>query len=180
MKKILLFSTLIMGMNISVSAQKYITRSGRVSFNATSAKSPEKIEAINNEAASAINANTGDVVFQVPVKSFKFENALMQEHFNENYMESDKFPKAEFKGKSSELPTKDGTYKTTVSGKLTIHGVSKDVQVPGTITVKGTEMTLTANFTVKLADYNITIPSIVSDKVAKEAVIKINSILKKA
>ncbi|MDI9320395.1 MAG: YceI family protein [Phycisphaerales bacterium] len=182
MKIVLLFSALIMGINISTSAQKHITRSGRVSFNATSAKSSEKIEAINNEAAAAINTSTSDVVFQVPIKSFKFENALMQEHFNENYMESDKFPKADFKGKysSTQALTKDGTYNATVNGNLTIHGVSKEVQIPGIIIIKGTEITLNATFTVKLADYKVAIPNVVSDKVGKESVIKINCILKKA
>jgi polyisoprenoid-binding protein YceI len=120
-------------------------------------------------------------VFQVPVKSFKFEKQLMQEHFNESYMESDKFPKAEFKGKMNATDlSKDGTYKTVVNGKLTIHGVTKDVQIPGTIIVKGAELTLNAKFNVATADYNIQIPSVAKGKIANQIEVTINSVLKKA
>jgi polyisoprenoid-binding protein YceI len=180
MKKTLLVATVAL-LGLSASAQKYITRSGKINFNATSAQSPEKIEAVNNEIACALNITSGDVVFQAPVKSFKFQSALMQEHFNENYMESDKFPKAEFKGKinPTDIGAKDGSYKTTVTGKLTIHGVTKDVQIPGTVIVKGGEITLSSSFAVKLIDYKIVIPNLVADKVAKECAIKVNCILKK-
>src|SRR5690606_29851446 len=104
---------------------KYLTRSGKVTF--FSSTPLEAIEAFNNEAASVMDAKTGDIVFQVPIRSFKFENALMQEHFNENYLESSKYPKAEFKGKITDINkvnfSKDGTYNVTSKGNLTIHGV---------------------------------------------------------
>ena len=181
MKKLLLtVSCLLMG-TTALFAQKYMTRTGKVSFNATAPKSPEKIEAVNNEVANIIDGKTGDMVFQVPVKSFKFERELMQEHFNENYMESDKFPKSEFKGKIDNVGdvnfTKDGTYNAKVSGKLTIHGVTKDVNVPGTITVKGATLAVKAKFSVKLQDYGIAIPGMVADKVGKEAAITLESSL---
>lgn len=160
-------------------AQKYMTRTGKITFNATSKNSPEKIEGVNNEVASILDAGSGDIVFQVPVKSFKFERQLMQDHFNENYMESDKYPKSDFKGKidnASEVNfSKDGTYNTKVSGKLTIHGVTNDVTVPGTIAVKGNTVTLKAKFMVKLADYKISVPSLVADKLAKEATVNLES-----
>jgi YceI-like domain len=168
---------------ISANAQTYMSRTGRISFNASAPSSPEKIEAINNEVANILDAKTGNIVFQVLVKSFKFERELMQEHFNENYMESDKYPKSEFKGtigNPGEVNfSKDGTYNTKVSGKLTIHGVTNDVTVPGTITVKGNTVTLKAKFNVKLADYKITVPGVVSDKIGKEAIISIDSDLNK-
>lgn len=179
MKKILLTITCL---TLSVSgmyAQKYMTRTAKISFNATAKNSPEKIEAVNNEVANVLDARTGDIVFQVPVKSFKFERALMQEHFNENYMESDKFPKSDFKGKITNLNevnfSKDGKYNTTVAGKLTIHGVTNDVSVPGSVTVKGTAVSLSAKFPVKLADYKVNVPSVVVDKVGKEALIALES-----
>jgi len=75
-----------------------MTRTGKISFNASAPSSPEKIEAINNEVANIIDAKRGEVIFQGPIKSFKFEKELMQEHFNENYMESDKYPRSDFKG----------------------------------------------------------------------------------
>jgi polyisoprenoid-binding protein YceI len=160
-------------------AQKYMTRTGKITFNATSKKSPEKIEAINNEVANILDAQSGDIVFQVLVKSFKFESELMQEHFNENYMESDKYPKAEFKGNitnHSEVSfSKDGIYNVKVAGKLTIHNVANDVTVPGTITVKGNTITAKAQFTVLLKDYKIDVPSLVADKLNKEATITLES-----
>jgi polyisoprenoid-binding protein YceI len=179
MKKIL-FSVGIIALSLSTSAQKYMTRSGRISFFSTTPI--ENIEAFNNEVAAALNAATGDVVFQVPIKSFKFEKQLMQDHFNESYMESDKYPKADFKGKfnPSDVQAKDGTYKTTVNGKLTIHGVTRDVQIPGTITVKGGEMTLNAKFNVATADYKIQIPSVAKGKIANQIEVTVNTILKKS
>ena len=180
MKKIIL-AAMVLSLSGSAFAQKYMTRTGKVSFNATSKSSPEKIEAINNETASILDAKSGAFVFQVLVKSFKFERELMQEHFNENYMESDKFPKSDFNGKINNFAdvnlAKDGTYNVTVAGKLTMHGVSQEVSVPGTVTVKGKDVTAKAKFIVKLADYKIAIPSAVADKVAKEASIVVDAAL---
>jgi len=162
-------------------AQKYMSRTAKISFNATTPKSPEKIEAVNNEVACILDAKTGDFVFQLPVKSFKFERELMQQHFNENYMESDKFPKSNFKGRISNLSdvnfTKDGTYKVTVTGELTVHGVTKTVTVPGTITIKAGAATANTKFQIKLADYKVDVPTVVGDKVSKDAVITIDAAL---
>ena len=142
----------------------------------------EKIEAKNNKVSSVIDTKSGKVEFAVLIKSFHFEKALMQEHFNENYMESDKFPKSTFAGNITNLKdinfTKDGTYKANVSGKLTIHGVTKDVATAGMIKVKGGVVNVTNTFRVKLADYGIEIPSVVKDKIAKDVEIIINSDLK--
>jgi polyisoprenoid-binding protein YceI len=161
-------------------AQKYMTRTGRVTF--FSATPLENIEAFNNEAAAVVDGSTGDVAFQVPVKSFKFEKELMQEHFNENYMESDKYPKSEFKGKiatpSAVNYSKDGTYNVKVSGRLTIHGVTKEVAVPGTVVVKDGTVTLNAKFMVKPADYGIQIPSVVKGKIAEQIAVTVNTMLK--
>jgi polyisoprenoid-binding protein YceI len=121
------------------------------------------------------------VVFQVPVKSFKFEKQLMKEHFNENYMESDKYPRADYKGVIADLSkvnfAKDGTYNVTSNGKLTIHGVTKDVTAPGTITVKGSSVTVNSKFSVKPADYKISIPKLVEGKIANSIEVTVNSIL---
>lgn len=178
MKK-LIIASLILAVASPAFAQKYMTRTGKISFNATSPKSPEKIEAVNNEVATILDSKTGDFVFQAPIKSFKFERDLMQQHFNENYMESDKFPKAQFKGKIANMNevnlAKDGTYKASVTGELTIHGVTKTVTVPGTVTVKGSNATASAKFVVHLADYKVEVPSVVSDKVAKDATIVVDA-----
>jgi polyisoprenoid-binding protein YceI len=181
MKKITLLAV-IATLSMPAMAQKFMTRTAKITFDATSQKSPEKIVAINNEVASILNADNGEFVFQCPIKSFKFEKALMQEHFNENYMQSDKYPKSDFKGKisgSSLDLKKDGTYNVQVSGTLSMHGVTKEVSVPGSVTVKGAEISAKAKFVVKLADYNIEIPALVGDKVGKESTINVEAILNK-
>ena len=179
MKKLILVSCILMTCSTVLFAQKYMTRTAKINFDATTKKSPEKIAAINNEVANILDAQSGDLVFQVLIKSFKFESELMQEHFNENYMESDKYPKAEFKGNITNHKdinfTKDGTYNATVTGKLTIHGETKDVSVPGTITVKGNTVTAKAKFNVALKDYKISVPSLVADKVNNDATITLES-----
>ncbi len=178
MKKVIVAAVLLT-LSGSVFAQKYMTRTGRISFDATSPKSPEEIKGINNEVASILDAATGNFVFEAPVKSFKFEKELMKDHFNENYMESDKFPKSQFNGKISNVSavnfSKDGTYPTTVSGKLTIHGVAQDVSVPGTIVVSGKDVTAKAKFKIVLEKYGIKVPGVVADKLAKEAEIVVDS-----
>ena len=183
MKNILLAGVLAVCIAPSAQAQKFMTRTGKITFDATTKTSPEKISGKNNEVASILDGSNGQLVFQVLVKNFKFEKQLMEEHFNENYMESDKFPKSDFKGNISAPGDvnygKDGTYHVTVSGKLTIHGVTKDVQVPGSVVVEGSKVKLAAKFAVKLADYNVTIPSLVADKVAKECSIILDAELMK-
>jgi polyisoprenoid-binding protein YceI len=178
MKKIIM-TAVVATLSMSAFAQKYMTRSGKVSF--FSATSIENIEAFNNESAAALDSKTGDVLFQLPIKSFKFDKQLMQDHFNEDYMESDKFPKASFKGKinPADISEKDGTYKTTVKGQLTIHGESKEVTVPGTITIKGGQLTVDAKFKVKPTDYKIKIPSVAASKIAQQIEITINTVMKK-
>lgn len=157
---------------------RYFTRSGEVNFNATAPSSPEKIEAKNDKASCVIDINTSQVEMAVLIKAFTFERALMEEHFNENYMESDKFPKAIFKGEVKDIGSidlkKDGTYKIIASGKLTIHGITKEVETPVTISVKNNNLNAKFSFSVFLADYGISIPSLVKDKVGKEAKIDAN------
>jgi len=148
----------------------YMTKAGKVSFNSRS--SVEKIEADNNEVSSVINTQTGDMVFAILLKSFHFDRALMEEHFNENYVESDKFPKSTFKGKISNLSainfTKDGNYPAVVEGDLTMHGVTKKVSSNGTLTVKAGKIAAYAKFSVKLKDFDISIPSLVADKISQD------------
>lgn len=119
-----------------------------------------------------LNTQTGQFVFAVLIKGFHFSSALMEEHFNENYLESNKFPKSTFNGKISNLSavnfTKDGVYAVTVDGDMTMHGVTKKVSIPGSVTVKGGKVTAFSKFNVKLKDYNITVPSLVADKISEE------------
>ncbi|MBA3827503.1 MAG: YceI family protein [Taibaiella sp.] len=178
MKKLFAVALIVLSAN-SMYGQRYMTRTGKVSF--YSSTPVENIEAFNNEVATVLDSKSGDMMFQVPVKSFKFEKELMQEHFNEDFMQSDKYPKADFKGKVTDIDNvnfaKDGTYHVKVAGKLTMHGVSKDINVPGTITVKGSEVTTNAKFTIREEDYGIKIPSVVSSKIAEKMEITVNAIL---
>lgn len=180
MKKIILGMLVICGTQ-SLYAQKYMTRTGRISF--YSATPLENIEAFNNEVAAVFDSKSGEFAFQAPIKSFKFDRALMQEHFNENYMESDKYPRAEYKGKITDIANvnfaKDGNYKVSTTGKLTIHGVTKDVTLPASVTVKGAQATINSKFSVKPPDYNISIPKLVEGKIAKSIEVTVNSILDK-
>ncbi len=174
LKKCILFG--LLGLFASATfAQKYYTREGKISF--SSDAKIEKIEATNKSATSVYDSESGKMEFAVLIKAFQFEKALMQEHFNENYMESDKFPKATFKGmigdyKSVNL-SKDGVYPVKVKGQLTIHGVTKDVETEGKFVVKGGTVSAASTFEVAVADYGIQIPSVVRDNIAKTVTIDI-------
>jgi polyisoprenoid-binding protein YceI len=176
MKKVMLgFIALMMVM--SVSAQKFYTKDADVSFDANSPL--EKIEGKTNKGTVIIDAASGKLESAVLVKGFHFEKALMEEHFNENYMESGKYPKAVFVGSITNFNAvnlkKEGSYPVTVAGNLTMHGVTKPVEAKGNLTVKGGVITnAKAAFKVSMADFNIGIPAAVRDKIAKEAKININ------
>jgi polyisoprenoid-binding protein YceI len=174
--KNLFFVILIACSALSVKAQKVYTKNGNISF---FSKSPlENITATNNQVMSVLNTQTGEMQFSALIKSFHFEKALMQEHFNENYMESSKFPKSTFKGSVSDISkvamAKDGTYPVVVSGDLTIHGVTKKVSTPGTLTVKNGVISGKSVFSVKLAEYGISIPKLVKDNIAENIEITVN------
>jgi polyisoprenoid-binding protein YceI len=159
-----------------VQAQKYISKNGHIWF--YSHTPMEDIEGHNRQAVSILDASTGDIVFNLLIKSFEFKVALMQEHFNENYMESDKIPKASFKGKITNLDKinfkKDGSYPAEVTGDLTIHGVTKPVTTKGTLVVQNGSITAKAKFVVTAHDYDIAIPSVVENKIAKEIEINVD------
>ena len=159
------------------SAQKYICKNAHVSFSASTPL--ETIEPNNNQVVSILNPEDGTLQFLLLVKSFEFKVALMQEHFNENYMESDKFPKAEFTGKINNIRTidfkKNGTYPAEVTGNITIHGVTKPITTAGTLTVDGKSLNAKATFIVLPKDFDIEIPSIVENKIAKEVEVNVDA-----
>jgi len=169
MKKILIVLAAVLIFQ-GLSAQKYMTRNGFIGF--YSHTPMEDIKADNNQVASVFDTETGELVFQVLMKSFKFEKSLMEEHFNENYVESEKFPKSTFSGKiikpSSIDLTVKGKHEVTVEGDLTIHGVTKKVSAPGEIEVTGDGISASSKFVISPEDYKIEIPGVVRDKIAKE------------
>ncbi len=137
----------------------------------------EDIEAVNKEATSIIDIPTRNVAFKVPIKSFKFQNRLMQEHFNENYMHSDKFPDGTFAGKIIEYVDlkKEGEHEVTVSGKLTIHGVTQNRTIKGKITIKNQTAMIDCKFDVYLKDHHIDIPKMVIKKIAEKIEVTVHS-----
>lgn len=154
---------------LNTDAQTYITRSGRITF--FSKASIENIEANNNEVTSILNTTNGEVAFIALIKSFKFKKALMEEHFNENYMESNTFPKANFKGTVTDLSkvnfSKDGTYNVTVKGDITIHGVTKNIEAPAIINILKGKISANSKFNIRVKDYNIKIPTTVVNNISE-------------
>ena len=134
----------------------------------------EDIKATSPAGVSVFNAATGELDFSLAVSTLKFEKSFMQQHFNSDYMESDKYPKAIFKGKIREQVDvkKDGTYPIDVSGNLTVHGVTRARTVQGSLTVKNGVISMTSEFYVKCDDHHIDIPQILFYHVAED--IKVN------
>lgn len=152
---------------LPVNAQVYTSAGSTVSF---FSKAPlEDIHAVNKDAKSLIDLVKKEVAMVIGIRSFHFEKPLMEEHFNENYMESHKYKTAVFKGKINENVdlTKDGTYNVTATGKLNIHGVEQTRTIKGTLTVKGNKITLHSKFPVALKDHNIKVPSAVIKNIAE-------------
>lgn len=135
----------------------------------------EDIRATNNTVTSIFDLSKMDVAFLVKVKDFQFEKKLMQVHFNEKYMETEKYPKSTFVGSVTGFnPSKSGVQQVTASGKLFIHGISKDVKIPGTLEKKGSNLLLRSKFMLKLADFNITIPQIIWNNVAEDVEVELD------
>lgn len=160
-------------------ASKLVSKSGHINF--FSHTTLEDITANNYKVVSTLETSTGDVVFSVPMQSFEFEKALMQEHFNsKDFLNTKDFPKAKFEGKITNISevdfTKDGTYEANVSGNLTIKDVTKPINVKGSITVKGDVINAKTKFKLVLADYGITFKKgKPSTNIAKEIEVTLNA-----
>jgi polyisoprenoid-binding protein YceI len=156
-------------------AQKFKSISSSIIF--YSEAPMEDIEARNVDGKSAIDMAKGEVVFSIPIKSFDFDKSLMQEHFNENYLESDKYPSATFRGSISGFKTDNvEKQKATAKGVMTIHGVDQDISVDGELLLNDNEVEINAKFPIKLEDYEIKIPKVVFYKIAEvvEVTVKFN------
>lgn len=168
MKRLIVLSFLL-SLVLALNAQKYMTKNGFIGF--YSHTPMEDIKAENNQVVGALDITTGEMVFQALIKSFHFDRALMEEHFNENYMESDKIPKSVFKGKITNLTavdfTKNGKYEVTVEGDLTIHDVTNKISTKGTIEVVTGGINANSKFNIVPEDYKIAIPGVVREKINK-------------
>ena len=175
---LLLLGLLLLGSPGRAWAQgKYMTKAGHISF--FSASIMEDIEARNDKVAAVFDLGTGQIAFSVPVHDFQFKRTLMQEHFNENYMESDKFPKATFTGQLvnaaqvlRQLP--GGNQNVEAEGNLTLHGVTRKAIVTGTLQLRDGQLVVFAYFNIAPADFAIDIPMLVREHIAKSVSVRIN------
>jgi hypothetical protein len=176
MKNLILILTTTFTLTCSATAQNYLTKNGTISF--FSKTSVENIDAVNNQAVSVLNSQTGDIAFSILITGFLFKKALMQEHFNENYMESQKFPKGSFKGTITDIGKvdfkKNGTYSVSVTGDLSLHGETNKITIPATLQVKGKSIIANASFNVKTGDYKITIPKVVENNISKSIAVTVD------
>jgi polyisoprenoid-binding protein YceI len=177
MKKTILLFALVAVVGASFAQKKRTTTSATIKFDATTSLDALP-KAENKTVVASLNTKTGDVAFESIVKSFSFSNPKIQEHFNTaGWMDSDKFPKATFKGKITNLAAvnfkADGTYSATVEGNLTMHGITKPVTTTASIVVNGKAITTSSDFTVALADYGVNGPAIGAGKVATDPKISV-------
>lgn len=179
MRVVLICTGLILAALVSSAQDTYYTKSGKIKF--FSKTSVEDIDATNKSAVCILDSRTGDLQFAVLMKGFEFKKALMQEHFNKDYVESNKFPKAEFKGQitnNSEIRyTADGTYTAGVKGKLTIHGVTKEIETTGKITVTNGQITTSSSFTIQLPDYKVKVPAVTRSQISDNIKITVDCTL---
>lgn len=168
----ILLGSLLLSVQLSAIAQSYMGKTVKVRL--FSSTPVEDIRAVNVKAVAALIGKTREIVVHVPIKSFEFDKKLMQEHFNENYMESDKYPIAKFKGTIDQQIdfTKNGTYDVNVTGVLSVHGVDKPRSIVGKLVVNGNVLQIITAFKVACVDHKIKIPSLVITKIAE--VINVN------
>lgn len=182
MLRAVVLSILFFSYTIVSSQTLYVTNNGSTNF--TSDAPLEVIKASSKNVIGAIKASDKSFAFSVLVKSFEgFNSSLQRTHFNENYLESDKFPKITFEGKIIEDINlqKDGTYNIRGKGRFSVHGVTQERIIPCKLIISNEKLTVTSNFSVFLADHNIKIPSVVNQKIAEEITvsIKIEMVVKK-
>jgi polyisoprenoid-binding protein YceI len=173
MKKLILFFTLVLFIITAGAQNRFFTKDAKINFNSSTPL--EDIVAESNQATTLLDTDKNEVVFSVLTTSFRFRRALMEEHFNENYMESSKFPKAKFSGKIvSPIDWKiEKPVIVDIKGNLTLHGVTKEVSIQSQITPGIGKIVASSTFKVNPEDFKIAIPSAVRDKIAKEVTIKI-------
>ncbi|POY36933.1 YceI family protein [Solitalea longa] len=175
--KIALF---IVGLIVFIGAETTCAQTQLVSRNAImsffSSAPIEDIKAESKTGYSILDVQANTIYFKVDMRTFKFRKGLMQEHFNENYMETDKYPYAEFKGKIKEPVdfSKDGTYDITVTGDLLLHNVKQNYSTKAVLTIKNGNISGSSNFPVKLEDHNIKIPTLLIKNIAEVVQVTVN------
>jgi hypothetical protein len=180
-KSIVLILAICIVANSPIYGQVYFTKNGRISF--FSKTILENINADNNQVISILNQHTGALQFSLLNNAFHFPKAKMEEDFNEDYIESSRYPKSTFKGTIADINkidfSKDGTWPVNVNGELMIHGVTKNITTPGKVIIKGEKISASASFKIMPKDYNIKIPSIVSNKIAESFDVTVDCLYQK-
>ena len=178
MKKIYTFLILLLGLLKADGI--YFTRSGEVSF--FSSTPIEDIKAVNNQVTCVLDVESGKTSFRIPIRGFVFPNALMQEHFNENYMESEIYPNASFNGSIedwSQNKISEGARGVVISGEMTIHGVTKTIRESGNIYTNNGKIFGDATFIIKLSEYDVKIPKLLRENIAEKVEVNIQLELNK-
>ena len=169
MKISILLFTIVLLATTTVSAQKYFTRTAQVNF--FSEAPTENIEAKNSQVTCILNSENGELAFSVQLMGFHFEKALMEEHFNENYVESHKYPKSTFKGRILNFENidinKPGKHHVTVAGDMSLHGETKAITAKGELVIEAEQILLNSKFDLRIEDYKIDIPKAVINKIAE-------------
>jgi hypothetical protein len=179
MKKLILLSFLLL-CNMFFAQEKLISKTGKITLEA-SVPAFEEIKAINSGVTVVLNTKTGELASLALLKGFRFKIALMEEHFNENYVESDKYPKATFRGKISDfnvnsLSSNPKEFK--IKGTMEIHGMTKELAITANIKKNTTGISIDSDFSILASDYNIEIPSIVKSKVSNKVKLNLDATLK--
>ncbi|WP_366183922.1 YceI family protein [Flavobacterium ovatum] len=181
MRYLNLYIIILLTVTSGFSQNRKITKTGELTFEA-SVPAFEEVKATNKSASCILNTQTGEIASLALVKGFRFKVALMEEHFNENYIESNRFPKAIFKGSiiDFDLSTlKNNAPKIyNLTGTLQLHGKIKEINTKIILQKNGEDIQVNCEFTVKPSDFNITIPKVVSKKVAESVMIKVDYVLK--
>lgn len=180
MKRIVYFWVALFAVTTLQAQSKKVTKTGEITFEA-SVPAFEEVKAKSRNATFVLNTDNGEIASLVLVKSFRFKIALMEEHFNENYIESDRYPKATFKGKIDDFKVgslTEAAKEYTIRGKLEVHGKTKDVVIPAKIKKTGDDIAIHADFNVTVDDFAIAIPSVVSKKVSKNVAVSFDCLLK--
>lgn len=171
-----IITIIFLALNWALSAQVITSRNVTLSF--FSSAPIEDIDAKSTDGVSALNLKSRSIYFKVPISSFQFKKSLMKEHFNENYMESDKYPYAEFNGviKDSINLSKDGSYQVTAEGDLKIHGVTKHYTVNAKLRIDQGMITADSSFPVRLEEHHIKIPRLVIKNIAEVVQVSVNAV----
>jgi len=175
MKQFLIFLLLMTYCGLISAQSRYRTTTGEIRFNASTPL--EDIDAVNNQVNAIINAESGDFAVVLLIRDFRFRRKLMQEHFNENFMETDAYPKAYFRGRIAGFPERMQTSEPTelrVDGELTIHGVSRRVETTAILNQSGDKLKMSSGFIVKPENHRIKVPRILFNKIAEEVKVDVN------